>query len=81
MSDGQGAVGAGEYPSLANNKKLEASGYPIYVVLEGSGNMPAFKKYMTDEQVLAVVNYIRGHMGNHAEAPATLEEVRAISHR
>jgi mono/diheme cytochrome c family protein len=33
MPDGGGAVGAAMYPSLANNRKLEASGYPVYVVV------------------------------------------------
>jgi len=81
MSEGEGAIGAGYYPALANNEKLYASGYPICLVLEGSGNMPAFKKYLTDEQVMSVVNYIRTTMGNHARDSVSLADVQAISHR
>src|SRR5258705_8448932 len=40
MSDGKGAVGAGTYPSLAGNKNLEASGYPLDVVVNGRRGMP-----------------------------------------
>src|SRR5579863_9606238 len=42
MSDGKGATGAGTYPSLAGNKDLEASGYPIGVVINGQRGMPPF---------------------------------------
>src|SRR5882724_2318265 len=31
MPDGKGAVGAGTYPSLVQDSKLEAGGYPVYV--------------------------------------------------
>ena len=33
MPDGKGAVGAGAYPSLAQNSNLESGGYPVYVVV------------------------------------------------
>src|SRR5690349_15713626 len=35
MPGGKGASGAGIYPPLASNPKLEAAGYPITVVLHG----------------------------------------------
>src|SRR5580704_6019797 len=34
MVDGKGAEGAGTYPSLAGDRNLEASGYPIEVVVK-----------------------------------------------
>jgi mono/diheme cytochrome c family protein len=76
MGNGEGAVGAGRYPSLARNSKLEASDYPTYVVLHGQKAMPPFGRLMTDEQVAAVVNYIRTHFSNNYPAPVTTEDVK-----
>ena len=64
MAAAQGAVGAGAYPALANDPKLAAAGYPVLVVLNGSKGMPPFGKLLDDEQVAAVVNYVRSHFGN-----------------
>lgn len=64
MPAGQGAVGAGMYPALANNKNLEAGAYPIHVVVNGLRGMPPFRAMLNDEQVAAVVNYIRTNFGN-----------------
>src|SRR5690606_40103489 len=33
MAGGKGAEGAGKYPALANNPKLAAAGYPIFMVM------------------------------------------------
>jgi mono/diheme cytochrome c family protein len=76
MSNGEGAVGAGQYPPLAKNPKLETTAYPTYVVLHGHKAMPAVGRLMTDEQVAAVVNYIRTHFGNDYRNPTTAEEVK-----
>ena len=35
MPDAAGAIGAGSYPSLVGNRNLEASGYPVYLVVNG----------------------------------------------
>jgi mono/diheme cytochrome c family protein len=64
MPDGVGAVGAGAYPSLARNPKLATAGYPLFLVIHGRKGMPAFGKLLTDQQVAAVINYIRTHFGN-----------------
>jgi len=65
MPDAKGvATGAGFYPALAGNKKLAASGYPVYVVLHGLNGMPAVGQMMTDQQIADVVNYVRTHFGN-----------------
>lgn len=64
MAEGQGAQGAGFYPALASNPKLVAKGYPVYVIMKGMNGMPAIGEMMTDEQVAAVVNYVRTHFGN-----------------
>ena len=78
MPNGRGAVGAGTYPPLAGNPKLEAAGYPVTVVLNGLNGMPGFANQLDDRQIAAVVNWVRTNLGNHyTEDPATPEEVRA----
>lgn len=79
MPDGRGAAGAGRYPVLAGNEKLENAAYPASVVLNGLRGMPGFANQMDDAQVAAVVNYVRTHLGNHYTAEAaTPETVRAL---
>ena len=77
MPDGKGAVGAATYPSLAGNSRLESSGYPIAVVVNGQRGMPPFGAMMSDDQVAAVVNYVRTHLGNRYQDAVTVEDVRA----
>ncbi|WP_319781467.1 cytochrome c [Oceanisphaera sp. IT1-181] len=82
MEDGKGVhTGAGFYPALANNPKLSAAGYPIYVLTNGFGGMPSFKSYLSDEQIVEVVNYVRTHFGNDYPEKVTLEEVKAVTKR
>ena len=78
MPDGKGAVGAGSYPSLAGNKNLEAGGYPVYVVIRGQRAMPPFGAMMSDDQVAAVVNYLRTHFGNDYKDAVTAEDVKVV---
>ncbi|HLX16347.1 MAG TPA: cytochrome c [Bradyrhizobium sp.] len=78
MSDGKGATGAGTYPSLAGNGNLGSSGYPIGIVINGQRGMPPFGAMMNDEQVAAVVNYVRTHFGNRYEDAVTAEDVRSV---
>jgi mono/diheme cytochrome c family protein len=74
MPDGRGASGAGTYPSLAGDPRLAAPGYPIGVVLKGRKAMPSFGYALTDEQIAAVVSYIRTHFGNgFADDPAAAD--------
>ena len=64
MPDGKGAVGAGHYPALANNPKLASAAYPVVMVVNGRGAMPAFGGGLSDAQIADVVNYVRTHFGN-----------------
>src|ERR1700722_577181 len=64
MPGGTGAVGAGAYPALASNPNLESAAYPLGLVINGRNGMPAFGDSLTDQQVAAVVNYVRTHFGN-----------------
>ena len=77
MADAMGAKGAGIYPALANDKRLTAAAYPIRVVVLGQKGMPAFGAYFSDDQVAAVVGYVRTHFGNSYAAPVTTAEVKA----
>ena len=76
MPDAAGASGAGSYPSLAGNKNLEASGYPVYLVVKGRRGMPSFGDMMTDGQIAAVVNYVRTHFGNSYADTVTAKDVK-----
>jgi mono/diheme cytochrome c family protein len=78
MLDGKGATGAGTYPSLAGDKALAAAGYPLSVVVNGRHGMPPVGIMMTDEQVAAVVNYVRTHFGNDYRDAVTAENVKAV---
>ncbi|WP_376096945.1 c-type cytochrome [Roseomonas sp. CCTCC AB2023176] len=79
MPDGRGAAGAGRYPALAGNEKLENAAYPTSIVLNGLRGMPGFATQMDDAQVAAVVNYVRTNLGNRYTAdPATPDSVKAF---
>jgi mono/diheme cytochrome c family protein len=78
MSDARGATGAATYPSLASNGKLAASGYPVSIVVNGQRGMPALGVMMSDDQIAAVVNYLRSHFGNRYKDAVTAEDVRAV---
>ncbi|MGC1563631.1 MAG: cytochrome c [Bradyrhizobium sp.] len=77
MPDGRGATGAGAYPSLAGNDHLETGGYPIAVIVNGQRGMPPFGEMMSDDQIAAVVNYVRTHFGNRYDDAVTPADVRA----
>jgi mono/diheme cytochrome c family protein len=78
MPDGTGATGAGTYPSLSKDSNLEASGYPVYVIVRGQKAMPPIGMMMNDDQVAAVVNYLRTHFGNQYTDAVTAEDVKRV---
>jgi mono/diheme cytochrome c family protein len=78
MPNGEGAIGAGSYPSLANDPALGNYGYPVYVVVFGKRAMPPFGDMMSSDQVAAVVNYVRTHFGNNYLDKVTTEEIEAM---
>ena len=77
MPDARGAVGAGMYPALARNAKLEVAGYPVAVVLNGQKAMPEFGSMLSDQQVADIVNYVRTHFGNNYKDQVTVADVTA----
>jgi mono/diheme cytochrome c family protein len=77
MPGGVGAVGAGAYPALARNPNLTDPGYPLALVINGRNGMPAFGELLTDEQVAAVVNYVRSNFGNAFSGQVTAADAQA----
>ena len=77
MQDAAGARGAGAYPSLASNRNLEASSYAVDFVVNGHRAMPSFADMMSDDQIAAVVNYLRTHFGNAYSDEVTAADVRS----
>jgi mono/diheme cytochrome c family protein len=78
MQDAKGAKGAGTYPALASNANLEASGYPLLVLMQGLRGMPPLAPFMTDQQVADVINYVRTHFGNQYKDALTAADVKAM---
>ena len=78
MPEAVGAKGAGMYPALAKNAKLEAAGYPVSIILNGQKAMPSLGAYFSDTQIAEVVNYIRSHFGNHYTDKITAADVKMM---
>ena len=77
MANAEGAVGAGMYPALAKNAKLEVAGYPVAVIVHGQKAMPPFGGLLSDQQIADVVNYVRTHFGNNYKDKVTPSDVKA----
>lgn len=78
MPEGLGATGGGSYPPLASNPRLASAQYPVITVLRGRKGMPPFRFMLSDEQVAAVTNYIRGNMGNRYTDAVTAADVKPL---
>ena len=77
MPDAGGAVGAGTYPALSADARLAEAEYPVLVVVNGSKGMPPFGALLDDQQVAAVVNYVRSHFGNSYPDSVSPADVKA----
>jgi len=77
MPDAKGAVGAGMYPALAADAKLQVAGYPLAVVTHGQKAMPPFGDMLNDQQIADVVNYVRASFGNKYKDKVKPEDVKA----
>ncbi len=74
--NGQGAKGA--IPKLADSSFVNGDPQQvIHMVLYGEGAMPAWIKVLDNEQIAAVVSYIRNAWGNQA-SPVTAEQVQQV---
>ena len=77
MPGGAGAVGAAAYPPLAADPKLASAGFALTMVIRGQKGMPPFGALLTDQQVAAVVNYVRSHFGNGFADEVTAADAKA----
>ncbi len=60
---GDNTIGA---PSLVNNSIIKGDiSYHLTLVKNGKGQMPAFSKVLTDDEILSVVAFERNAWGNH----------------
>ena len=78
MLDATGATGAGNYPPLAQDRDLQVARYPVDIVVNGRRAMPPFGDMMNDDQIAAVVNYVRTHFGNDYRDAVTASDVKAM---
>lgn len=66
------------FPALKGDKvTLGPAGPLAAVVLNGRGGMPAFKAQLSDEDLAAILTYVRGAWGNKAQAIAAADVARA----
>ncbi|ALF58962.1 c-type cytochrome [Psychrobacter urativorans] len=79
MHKGEGAIGAGYYPPLANNSKMESKYYIIDILINGFRGMPSFHMMMDDEQMAAVTQYIRTDLNGYKDA-VTAADVAQLRH-
>jgi mono/diheme cytochrome c family protein len=79
--DAKGAVGAGAYPPLAEDKNLASTDFVLSVLLGGLRDMPPVGEMMSDAQVADVVNYVRTNFGNAYPGVVTTADVAAARRR
>ncbi len=67
QAQGQGVPGA--FPALAGSAFVQGDPKAVAkVLLNGRGGMPNFREDLTNEQIAAVLSYVRASWGNHAPA-------------
>jgi mono/diheme cytochrome c family protein len=81
QADAKGAVGAGAYPPLAEDKNLASTDFMLVELFGGPRGMPAVARMMSDQQVADVVNYVRTHFGNSYSDAVSAADVSAARRR
>jgi mono/diheme cytochrome c family protein len=81
QADAKGALGAGAYPPLAEDKKLASTEFVLVELFAGLRGMPAVGRMMSDAQVADVVNYVRTHFGNAYPGSVSAADVSAARRR
>jgi mono/diheme cytochrome c family protein len=92
MPQARGALGAGRYPALAKDRALASRQYMALTILMGRRNMPAFgakhaigfglpPATLSEQQIAAVINYVRTHFGNRYTDSISAAEVAAIDQK
>ena len=78
--DGKGLEGA--YPGLAGGRITNGpTPAAVRMLLDGKGEMPAFRDRLTDEQMAAALSYTRTHWGNMAGPVPVADFARVRSGR
>ena len=79
MVDGMGAQGAGYYPALADNTKMQSKYYIISTVINGLRGMPSFQSMMSDQQIAAVTQYVHSDLNNFTDS-VSADNVAQLRH-
>jgi mono/diheme cytochrome c family protein len=79
--DAKGAMGAGAYPPLAEDKNLASTDFVLAALFGGMKGMPPVGGMMSDAQVADVVNYVRTHFGNAYPGALSAADVAAAKRR
>ena len=79
MHKGEGAYGAGYYPPLANNSKMQSKYYIIDILINGFRGMPSFHGMMNDAQMAAVTQYVVSDLNGFTDT-VTAEDVAKLRH-
>lgn len=79
MQKGEGAIGAGYYPPLANNSKMQSKYYIISILINGLRGMPSFHSMMNDRQIAAVTQYVHSNLNNFTDT-VTVANVAQLRH-
>ena len=77
MHKGEGAHGAGYYPPLANNSKMQSKYYVLDILINGFRGMPSFRGMLNDEQMAAVTQYIAQDL-NGFDVKVTAEDAAQL---
>jgi len=76
QAQGQGVPGA--FPALAGNTFVQGDQKAVAsVLLHGRGGMPNFSEDLSNENIAAVLTYVRSAWGNHAP-PVDVAAVAAV---
>ncbi len=81
QAQGQGVKGA--FPALAGDAFVQGDEHQVAaLLLHGRGGMPNFSEDLSDDQIAAILSFVRSAWGNHAPPlkVATVAQVRAGSH-
>lgn len=74
---GGGMTGA-KIPALAANPRLADKDYGTIILLKGRGGMPWFSDMLTNDQMAAVLTYVRGHFNDYKD-PVTVADIERVN--
>lgn len=81
QAQGQGVKGA--FPALAGDAFVQGDAHQVAsLLLHGRGGMPNFSDDLSDDQIAAILSFVRSAWGNQAPPlkVSTVAEARAGSH-